>query len=271
MKLCFDAYGQVYLEAKEANGEPDYWKSKLAFGVSEAQKQGERRKEKIWEIKPWGQWVKVDLAGKRIYFPENASSQELCYALRVMIDTIQLLEKRLPFHAAGIGYRNHCALIFADSGQGKSYLAHLLCGSDQHCRIIGDDHIYLLPGRIQGNGMCRLRDEKGTTAEYIKNEGVSIAENIVGICFSKAEENAAYEIPHSQWYEWLAHSDALKYAGSPFRMQGREYRAGELFGCDIEGLYQRALKDGAVQKLFLVKGTHDYAVDSIRKYMQDTF
>ena len=264
MKILFSPKGEVFFSDFEML-RTDYWHSKLAFfPVPEVVPSD----WECWSISKHISELSIDRKTKEIQFPQNITEAELCYALRVLIDTIQLLSGKIPLHAAALSYQHQNFLLFANSGAGKSQISELLCYADKEFGIIGDDHIYLLVDSIQGNAVRRMRNIAGEDSGFFRNIGYSSGKCTTGFFFLPSmKEQSAMVIPFSKWLFWLEKVSALKYACTDMTIQGNCYHTDILFHCCIRTLYDSLLKSNHFDKMILLTGSHHYAADYIRSYI----
>lgn len=241
----------------------NYWCSKLAYSTMT---DVSFTSSNCWQVCEQDSEIHIDLKRHIFYLPLNVEDKERCYALRVLIDTVLLLSGCLPFHAAALRRNAKSSMIFAETGAGKSRISSLICHKDADIRIIGDDHIYLLDDRIQGNAVRRIRHANGQDIFY-ENSCHAYGKSSVGFCYFPSEtELSCKKLVQSEWMTVLDKSSAMKYALSEFVVQGRKYRADELFACDTAEIYEKLVKK-TFSSLFKVIGTHEYAAECINKYL----
>lgn len=262
IKILFNSLGEVFL-ADCNYTDKNYWNSKLAFFPD---LHTNCEKFTIWQVEQGFSQLAVNTSQHKIYLPNRITEHELCYTMRVVIDSIQLLQSRLPFHAAAVSKGTKQYFLFANSNAGKSRIADLLCNIDDSFRLIGDDHIYVLNGRIQGNAFRRIRDATGDDVKYLANSQSATGSESMGFCFIPSKiEQFEKSISPAKWFNLLHSASAIKYTCSRFYIQSKQYSAKSLFNCSFSDIYEKALP-GAFKKLVLISGSHDFAANCIRKY-----
>ena len=225
-----------------------------------------RERFTIWQVEQGFSQLAVNTSQRKICLLDRITEHELCYITRVVIDSIQLLQARLPFHAAAVSNGEKQYFLFANSNAGKSRIADLLCSMDDSFQLIGDDHIYLLNGRIQGNALRRIRGTTGDDVKYLANNQSAIGNESIGFCFIPSKiERFEESISPVKWFSLLRSVSAMKYTCDRFYIQSKQYSAESLFSCSFSDIYDKALL-GVFKELVLISGSHDFAANCIRKY-----
>lgn len=217
----------------------NYTMSKVAFLT----KKSISKLEEKWVIKYADSRFELIKKEKIIILPTGLSDEELCYALRVLIDGISLMKGKLPLHGAAVSNDSNQFLIFAASCGGKSHFSNYICGVDSGFRIIGDDHLILSKYALIGNQRRRIRNPHTETSSYGINSGCGKVNQLIGLCLKKECNNNLSIVSELGFFSALKSTDTLKYLTTPPVFRGHKYDLAVTLGFDVESEYARIIAD----------------------------
>ena len=192
--------------------------------------------------------------------PNDISTSQRCFLLRLIIDAEELKRGNLPLHAAAICDGARVFLIVAPPKNGKSFLTHEISRQISDCEIIGDDHIILAPTHIQGNLKRRMRNRDGETIGYAENKGFCKIYPTTWICIIKQETDCKpIFLSGADAFNALTEASAFKYLNEIFTHNEIRYSTSVITDLKTDETYRNRfnafLKESRV--LFL-RGTLNY-------------
>lgn len=258
MELLISENDVVYLQLNRDTPE-DYYVSKLCFMERAAAVKGEK------VVISDGNGLCYDKENDVYFFPQPLSDDQRCFLLRCVIDAVQLKRGNLPIHTAAVSDGNETFIIAAEPRGGKSYISNEICKAFHEYDTIGDDHIIISSGYIQGNKKRRIRNINTEECEYAENKGLCPMNELTFICYEHSEnENYTVSLSGLDVYEAFAAKTAFKYLNETFVHSGISYRTAVLADMDVNEVYrERLLHFLNGKKAVFIHGTQKYAVDHI--------